>query len=583
VSLFQQECTPLSGAHLQDWRERLRSELQNQGYYQRDLIVRSVAQICHDLESRCQTVEEPLRREKEKSGRWEQEANELRQKLESVELKIWEDGEHITALDSENERLEKEKDQVADQLERLKRDFEDANTEAERTLREAQEQHKTTEAQLRSTILVSEDSVRDREQEAQQLHSTVATQGKEIIKLRSIILDRENDVHASEQDIQELHRIEETLSEKLNQSIEESRALNRNYNILEAQLNEKDRLLQSECEKTSSLKHRMNELEGEGAELNSHLQDRKAELATVTARLDDLQKRHHELAQSSSEALENLEKQFEKEMDATESKAAAERSRLNDSLQDALRNGREATEACENLQQEFEELQDTVPRLEAKIQELSNACLGQDEELERLRAWKNRVMASMGLPPEPSRPVSTNESRDPRTPRQHRRRKSALQAQDVVHKAPVATQFISNAVTESTANVSFTSSDSHSSQNGSTPKRLKQRASFKVPTMHTPHSNRPLFVSKSVSKRSALQPISLNRRHTTAGVAIPENEEEPKSPQALPLRKRRGSLQGAEQEDFDVDEFMAGTPFTPGAFTSGTGRLPEDEASITEL
>jgi len=101
VSLFQQECTPLSGAHLQDWRGRLMAELENQGFYQRDSVIRSVAQICHDLETRCQTIEEPLRHEKEKSSRLGDEVCELQQKLALVELKRWEDGEHISALDAE--------------------------------------------------------------------------------------------------------------------------------------------------------------------------------------------------------------------------------------------------------------------------------------------------------------------------------------------------------------------------------------------------------------------------------------------------------------------------------------------------
>jgi hypothetical protein len=67
ISLFQQESTPFTGQHLQDWRNRLKSELESQNSYQRDSIVRSVAQICQDLETRCNTVEEPLRREKTRS------------------------------------------------------------------------------------------------------------------------------------------------------------------------------------------------------------------------------------------------------------------------------------------------------------------------------------------------------------------------------------------------------------------------------------------------------------------------------------------------------------------------------------
>ena len=50
------------------------------------------------------------------------------------------------------------------------------------------------------------------------------------------------------------------------------------------------------------------------------------------------------------------------------------------------------------------------------------------------------------------------------------------------------------------------------------------------------------------------------------------------------VEKRRGSLRGESQRDYDMDDFLAGTPFTPGAFTSGTGRLPDDtDVTTTEL
>ena len=47
---------------------------------------------------------------------------------------------------------------------------------------------------------------------------------------------------------------------------------------------------------------------------------------------------------------------------------------------------------------------------------------------------------------------------------------------------------------------------------------------------------------------------------------------------------RLGSHPDIEQADVDMDdEFMAGTPLTPG-FMAGTGRVPdEDDASTTEL
>lgn len=126
VSLFQQECTPLSGQHLQDWRCRLNSELESQGHYQRDSIIRSVAQICHDLELRCDTVEEPLRREQERCEELSAQASELRQQVATLESKREDHLMCIDALQDERAELEREKNSLSTQLEQLRGDLNQA-------------------------------------------------------------------------------------------------------------------------------------------------------------------------------------------------------------------------------------------------------------------------------------------------------------------------------------------------------------------------------------------------------------------------------------------------------------------------
>ena len=89
-------------------------------------------------------------------------------------------------------------------------------------------------------------------------------------------------------------------------------------------------------------------------------------------------------------------------------------------------------------------------------------------------------------------------------------------------------------------------------------------------------------------KRSALRPVSPNRRHTTVGFAISEkeHEEEDECEDEFVLGERRGSLREIgemEQASFDMDGFLASTPFTPGNFVCGTGRGPEEDEGTTEL
>jgi hypothetical protein len=218
-----------------------------------------------------------------------------------------------------------------------------------------------------------------------------------------------------------------------------------------------------------------------------------------------------------------------------------------------------------------------------------------------LKTLRRNVLASMGATLQKSqKPLairstsrSQQETVEPQTmrePRSHRRRKSAINAHDEAPKAAMGTQGITNTAMENLANASFASSESYSSQGGGPmPKRSKPRSSFRPPTMHTPYTQKPMLTSNSApkqlspSKRSALRQMSPNRRHTV-GFALAEAEEEDRAIGIRSARKRRGSLPDIEQADFDMDdEFMAGTPLTPG-FMAGTGKMPdEDDATTTEL
>jgi len=76
--------------------------------------------------------------------------------------------------------------------------------------------------------------------------------------------------------------------------------------------------------------------------------------------------------------------------------------------------------------------------------------------------------------------------------------------------------------------------------------------------------------------------MSPNRRHTTVGFTIAENEDGNHAHENASTRKRRGSLQDIEQAELDMDNnLLAGTPMTPGNFMAGTGRVPGDEDDIT--
>ncbi|KAJ4362195.1 hypothetical protein N0V95_001543 [Ascochyta clinopodiicola] len=536
------------------------SELESQNSYQRDSIVRSVAQICQDLETRCNTVEEPLRQEKARSRELEQRVGELSEQVSSLESQAADDRFHLDGLEDEKLGIADEKDRLSARFNELQVHLDEARRDADEALRTAQEEFNARELELRSTILNHEEKLRSREDDIQQLNSTVA---------------------------QERDSLEHTE--------EELRALGERYENLQTRLGDVGRQLHDERDAKFRQSEEILRLKERGITLEHQLQSTESELETTTGQLSDLEVSHQELKQSSEDTLRKLEVSYSTDMEAAAARAEEEYNKLNKKLMDSLQNSRQLKDANDKTRRELRSLQNSFSTLETRAQELDILCGEQEEELEELRTLRKNVLASMGLAtqnPLAIRSASRSQKDDtvtetPQDPRQHRRQKSAMRSHDL---APNSTTFqtLDGTDLDKDVEASFASSRDDS-QNGSTPKRQKPRPSFKMPMMQTPSNQRPALASRSTSKklspvkRSALRQMSPNRRHTTVGFALSETEDQVQMQVADSARKRRGSLRGASQEDFDMDDFLAGTPLTPGAFASGTGRLPEDDGTTTEL
>jgi hypothetical protein len=562
VSLFQQKNTPYTGQHLQDWRDRLNSELEGQGSYQRDSIRRSIALICQDLETRCNTVEEPLRREKEKSKDLEIQIHELNQRIASLKDQATDDRFYSEGLEDEKLKISNERDSLSRELQNLKVEADEAIRKADGMLIQLREDFNAKEMEFRSADLTHQETIR-------LLENDMEGQGREMECLRRDLVKSQHECTS--------------LIDQLNSS--------------QHQLEEAENKLACEVEVVRTQSEEITRLKDRNIELDLQLQGVEGDLDAVTARLSDLQVNHRELAQSSEDAYNALEQKYTRDIKAATAQAEKDHGELDAKLQDAVQHEQRTTDVLDETRKELGKLQESLPPLEEKIQELTEFCSEQEEELKELRAMRKALLVSMGLATQNSPAIRSasrsqrdaSELHTPRDTREHRRRKSALRATAEGFNSSRAIQDATSTAMETVANASFASSDSQSSQNGSTPKRPKHRPSFKVPTMQTPYTQKPVLASRSISKklspikRSALRQLSPNRRHTTVGFASSHNEEE--RPNKLRTgRKRRGSLQEHEEMDSDMEEFLAGTPLTPGNFSTGTGRLPDEtDVTATEL
>jgi predicted nucleic acid-binding Zn-ribbon protein len=553
VSLFQQKNTPYTGQHLDDWRDRLKSELECQGSYQRDSIVRSVAQICQDLETRCNTVEEPLRREKERTQELEQHILKLDERIASLEVQAADDRFHSEGLEDEKLIISEERNSLSAKLDHLQATSDEAIRKTNDVLVQAREDHNLKELELRSMILTHEETIRA-------LENDIEAQSNAVVGLRHELADAQGECALRSQQLETVqHRFDDA----------------------ERKLNDELQVVCVQSEEILQLKNQNNEL-------TSQLQDTKTGLDAITVQLSDLRTSHQELEDSSREANKALNDRYTRDMEAAAAQAKDDYESLGAKLREAIQDGRRTAEAYDNTRKEHMDLQESVAVLEERLQELTMFCSEQEEELEELRTLRKNVLASMGLAsqnPLEMRAASRAQKdiTDPqkiRAPREHRRRKSAIHATDGVG-CRVAQDATSTAM-ENVANASFASSDSHSSQNGSTPKRSKVQSTFKVPTMHTPYASRSIARKLSPIKRSALRQLSPNRRHTTVDfVALGSGERLDEMQSA---KKRRNSLQGIEEADFDMEDFLTSNSLTPARFISGTGRIPDDDSvTATEL
>ncbi|OAL56590.1 hypothetical protein IQ07DRAFT_496719 [Pyrenochaeta sp. DS3sAY3a] len=558
ISLFQQESTPYTGQHLQDWRDRLTSELESQGFYQRDSIIRSVSQICQDLEWRCQTVEEPLRREQARSRELEKRISQLTQQVTSLESQAADDRFHLDGL--EDEKLH-----IADEKDKLDADFAQLKCDAHEALCRAQDKIRDKEVEMHSTILNHEESLRIRNAKIEELNFTLSRSKEDVARY-------EGDIEV----------------------------VNERNHILQTRLQETEEKLQQHLHNISQLGMDVTRLEQERIELQGRLKDSESKSELISRQLSDLQFNHQELDQTSKERIKGLEVKYEYERQMAATDFESQREDLNAQLQSALHDAGTLRDAHKQRGRELQHLQSSIPPLENRIHELTKVCSEQDTVISELRTWQRYVVASMPVGLGAQNPLSLRAaSQSPKPDRgpnhgdrqEHRRRKSVVPAQEYSpSSAPNIDRDSAQLDTQKDVEPSFTYTDARFSQDvGTTPKRLKSHPDHQPSVLQGPRSQRLPATSTSTSKRkplscqrSVLRHISSNRRHTTGGVRLSDDEEEHDKDFA---KQKRGSLQSSAQPELVISEdFPSDSLLSQESFIAGTGRFSGDgKGSTTEL
>lgn len=544
LSIFQESCTPDNQSNGQNWKQRLSSELEQQTGFQRELVIRTVARVCQELEERCETVEGPLRQERRRVEDLQLQVTQLSTRTsdlegQAIDRKILVDGLEAELSETETHlrQAQAENNELSNNVKDLRRQLGEANKQADRALRVAQDSFNIREIQLRTTLLSKEEAVKQQESHIDDLNGKL-----------------------------------ECLQNDLSSANDEHHHLSTEHESLNAECKELKNELHLERQQNSQKAAEIANLAAKGTGLAMNLESVKGDLEDTTSRLKALETEHEEFSCSSKKNLASLKLRYESELQNVSTKAADTEEHLKNEAQQARDAFVELEQIHEASLQDLEIKEATISDLETEVEQLSDACAHKDEELEELKALKNRVLATMGIsadnivPTQKSSHSRHSNSTLRKTPERQRQPKSAL----IPPSGPGEHVYEDEAEEAPGINRSFDSNAS--SKSGPTPKRAKPRKPFKVPTLQLPQRIAGTRTIQSASGRSsavnrlALMNVSLGRSNQSPirrnALGFDNFDQENAHGKGL-TKKKSGSPDTIADISFDRGGMFTSTPEAP--------------------
>jgi len=108
LPMIETSASPEARIPSHNWRQSLTDGLAREAGRHHRIIVSAVGEICRDLESRCETIDEPLRPEQENSRRLQNELDEWKMKFADAEERMRCILHNFSATTKENAKLEAE-------------------------------------------------------------------------------------------------------------------------------------------------------------------------------------------------------------------------------------------------------------------------------------------------------------------------------------------------------------------------------------------------------------------------------------------------------------------------------------------
>ncbi|KAH0029520.1 hypothetical protein KCU78_g3325, partial [Aureobasidium melanogenum] len=391
------EATPESQDASLHWKERLSAVMQTHAKYQETSLVASFINICHDLEARCESVEEPLRLERQKFAGLEKRYADLNKAYGELEGQVMDRDLRINALEAENDRHENDlaasSQETRDLLQRIDtitRELQEANHNAQRDIDQLKQERQDLEVQHATSIACKQEAF---EQIREQLHQARL----DVEDLRS---ELSNTMESRRHDNTEYERLQSE-KEHLEQQLQESRG----------------KISQVEEERATLLEgHSL--LEQDILKLQQDIKERQLQHENLLTEIRTIKQNSEDEARKTTTA-------FEDAMSRAKQEWMSMKNHLEEQLEEARQ---DLAEAEDVFQQQHEANKQKTADLRKRIERLTKDCTKKDAQVLEAQEMRNRLMNAMGLtgmmaPPQepvvrssilPVRSASTNSS-TPRT------------------------------------------------------------------------------------------------------------------------------------------------------------------------
>ncbi|KAF2757359.1 hypothetical protein EJ05DRAFT_476630 [Pseudovirgaria hyperparasitica] len=449
LCIIEQECTQLN-LEDEDWRSKIARELELHNSSQQKNMLQTIAQICRDLEQRCELSEQPLRNEQAHSKELADKCNALEFRLKELSTEVNDKTFVVSGLESELQDVEA-----------VVRDLASENNTLSGTIEAIQNELKKAEAG-HTNLLTAQEAL---DAEVTDLRVTVSSKADLVQEQRTEIVNLKEKI-SEDNSVLEILRAD--FSEKL-----EAMA------TLEAELEKSREKLQHTIDCCAHKDKEILVIKGREQIISAELGHARSSLDEVSAEADKLREQLADQDRLSKEAnaqataeLRCKELEYEEHLDDIQCRLDQETSEFNHAKS-------KFEEERRNLAEEIEQHSSEIENLRLHIVELDQTCASKDAEIFQYKAWQQQLVSMMpGVKGGPGADVLVEQkAKHPK----RAARSTPIKAPRTSTTAPDVSQLTD-------MNTSFGSS---SSKDGPTPKRAKPRKSFRVPLIRRQNPNTP--------------------------------------------------------------------------------------------